>query len=552
LAATPAGCWGSPDDQIAVSAGTGGGLVTDTFDVVVAGAGHNSLVAAAYLARAGLSCVVLEARSDIGGDTSSEELTLPGFRHDTCSTAHNLIQSSPILADDELGLAEFGLEYLHPDPVVHLPFADGSWLTMWRDAERTCAEFARFSRRDADAYRRMMTEYRQVAGDLGRARYTPIGFGELPGAVLARQSGGSRWLRRNAMSAWEIIAGEFSDEHTRAFMLWMSFMTMQPPERPGTGLLAYSLAYGRQQHSWTLPRGGSAALPRALARVIESRGGVILTGTRVAALVLDGGRCAGVETEAGERYLASCAVLSTIHIKQLIDMAPAQLWGEDLRYAVATWQPGISMFVSHYATTCAPAYPVQTGVVAPVASGTPQSAERMLRLATDFRAGRIATDDPVLLVLCPTVADPSRAPDGAHTLKVVGFQPYELPGGPEHWDELKADVSAANLVELRRYAPNLTADAILASAVKSPLDLERMNEHNWHGSCHGGDAGPAQSGELRPAAGWASHRMPIAGLYQTGATTYPGGSVSGAPGRNAAAVMLADLGSSLAAAVSGR
>ncbi|HXP21534.1 MAG TPA: NAD(P)/FAD-dependent oxidoreductase [Streptosporangiaceae bacterium] len=526
--------------------------MADAFDVVVAGAGHNSLVAAAYLAKAGLSCIVLEAADDIGGDTGSQELTLPGFLHDTCSTAHNLIQASPILADDELGLAAHGLEYLHPDPVVHLPFPDGTWLTMWRDEERTCAEFAKFSRRDADAYRAMMARYREVAPDLGRARYTPVGHGESASAVLARQPGGSRWLRRNGMSAWEVIAGEFSDEHTRAFMLWMSFMTMQPPERPGTGLLAYSLAYGRQRHSWTLPRGGSATLPKALARVIESHGGVIRTGARVTGLVLAGDRCTGVETESGERYLATRAVLSTIHIKHLVEMAPPGAWGDDFRYGVDTWQPGISMFVSHYATTVAPEFGVDGGTIRAVASGTPQSADRMLRLATDFRAGRIATDDPVLLVLCPTVADPSRAPDGAHTLKVVGFQPYELVGGPERWDDVKQQVSAANLAELRRYAANLTDDVVLASAVKSPLDLERMNAHNWHGSCHGGDAGPAQSGELRPVPGWASHRMPISGLYQTGATTYPGGSVSGAPGRNAATVMLADLGSSLAAAVAGR
>ena len=519
--------------------------MSETFDVVIAGAGHNSLVAAAYLAKAGLSCLLLEARQDIGGDTSSEELTLPGFRHDSCSTAHNLIQSSPMLARDELGLADHGLEYLHPDPVVHLPFGDGSWLTMWRDEEKTCSEFAKFDARDAGAYRRMMASYRRIAPDLGRARYTPLGFGETTEAALARQPDGPRWLRRNAMSAWEIIAGEFADEHTRAFMLWMSFMTMQPPERPGTGMLAYSLAYGRQQHSWTLPCGGSAALPQALAKVIESRGGVIVTAARVAALVLDSGRCVGVETEQGERYRARQAVLSSIHVKHLIEMAPANAWGEDFRSGVDTWQAGISMFVSHYATTAPPEYLTGDGHLTAVASGTPHSADRMLRLSTDFRAGRIATDDPILLVLCPTVADPSRAPEGKHTLKVVGFQPYELRGGPEQWDELKDDVARANLAELRRHAPNLADDVILAEAVKSPLDLERMNEHNWHGSCHGGDAGPAQSGELRPVPGWASHRMPIPGLYQTGATTHPGGSVSGAPGRNAAAVMLADLGRSM-------
>jgi phytoene dehydrogenase-like protein len=518
--------------------------VTEAFDVVVAGAGHNSLVAAAYLAKAGLSVLVLEAEPVIGGNTASQELTLPGFWHDTCSTAHNLIQASPILRDDELGLREYGLEYLHPDPVVHLPFPDGASLTMWRELDATAAEFARFSPRDAQAYRRMLADYASIAPDVGRARYTPVGWGSSTAQALARQPGGSRWLRRNAMSAWEVIASEFEHPVVRAFLLWMSFMTMQPPERPGTGLLAYSLAYGRQVHSWTLPRGGSAALPRALGAVIQAHGGVILTGARVTALVIDHGRCVGVESESGERYSARQAVLSTIHIKHLIEMAPAASWGEDFGYGVTTWQPGISMFVSHYATTEAPRYAAATGdgPITSVAAGTPQSADRMLRLATDFRAGRVSTTDPVLLILCPTVADPSRAPDGCHTLKVVGFQPYELRAGADQWDEIRAEVSGANLAELRRHAPNLTDEVILASAVKSPLDLERMNAHNWHGSCHGGDAGPAQSGELRPVPGWAGHRMPIPGLYQTGATTYPGGSVSGAPGRNAAQVLLADLG----------
>jgi phytoene dehydrogenase-like protein len=103
-------------------------------------------------------------------------------------------------------------------------------------------------------------------------------------------------------------------------------------------------------------------------------------------------------------------------------------------------------------------------------------------------------------------------------------------------------MAEANLEQLRRYAPNLTPGTILAANIKSPLDLERYNRHNWHGSCHGGDLGPAQSYRLRPAAGWAGHRTPIPGLYQTGSTTHPGGSVTGAPGRNAAMVILRDLG----------
>ena len=134
----------------------------DQFDIVVAGAGHNSLVSAAYLAKAGLKCLVLEGRPIIGGDTMTEELTLPGFLHDTCSSAHVLIQSSPTLRNDELKLGDYGLEYILPDPVVHLPFPDGTWLTQWRDLERTCDEFAKFSKKDAEAYRRLIADYDAV------------------------------------------------------------------------------------------------------------------------------------------------------------------------------------------------------------------------------------------------------------------------------------------------------------------------------------------------------------------------------------------------------
>jgi phytoene dehydrogenase-like protein len=139
--------------------------------------------------------------------------------------------------------------------------------------------------------------------------------------------------------------------------------------------------------------------------------------------------------------------------------------------------------------------------------------------------------------------DDTRTPPGHHTFKVVCLAPYDLAdGGAARWDDIKADVAARNLEYLRQYAPNLTDDVILASHIESPLDLERRNLHNYRGSCHGGDLSPAQSGAMRPVPGWASHRMPIKGLYQTGGTTHPGGSVSAGPGRNAAWVILDDLG----------
>jgi phytoene dehydrogenase-like protein len=519
--------------------------MSETFDIVVAGAGHNSLFTTAYLAKAGFKCLVLEGRSVIGGNTVTEELTLPGFKHDTCSSAHVLIQNSPALRNDELNLGDYGLEYILPDPVVHIPFPDGAWLTQWRDIERTCDEFAKFSKKDAQAYRRMIDEYDAIKHVFNAASYTPIGFGKPLNDRLAEHPDGKLWQRRVALSAWDIIRDNFEDEHTRAFMLWMAFMTVVPPEQPMSGRLAYALVNGRQYWSWTVPRGGSGRLSMALSRFIEAHGGTLLTDKRVQRLVVENDRCVGVECADGSQYRASKAVLSTIHIKHLIDMVPNNTWPDDFVRGVESWQGGPTLFATHYATSEPPRYAVNGGALAPVASGVMPSVARALRVGYDYNLGVANVEDAPLLVVCSTVADPSRAPEGKHTLKVIGFHPYELREGPEHWDTIKESVAEAHLNYLRRYAPNLTDDKILARVVESPLDLERINPHNWRGSCHGGAQVPAQAANLRPMPGWAQHRMPLAGLYQTGATTHPGGSVSSAPGRNAALVMLKDFGMNL-------
>src|SRR5581483_3093911 len=142
--------------------------------------------------------------------------------------------------------------------------------------------------------------------------------------------------------------------------------------------------------------------------------------------VLENGRCAGVETADGEQYRASEAVLSTIHVKHLVEMAPADAWDDDFRDGVATWNAGLCLFAAHYATTEPPRFAVgDGGALTCVAMGTGVRPERLLRVTSDFERGVVATDDPPLLVVCPTVDDPSRAPEGRHTLKVLGYQPYD-------------------------------------------------------------------------------------------------------------------------------
>jgi phytoene dehydrogenase-like protein len=513
-------------------------------DVVVAGAGHNSLITAAYLTRAGHRCRVLDARAVPGGGVASEELLLPGYLADSCSTGHTLIQTNPLITRDELGLiGEHGLSYLEPDPVEHVVFPDGESFTMWLDLDRTCEELARFSRADAAAYRRLLAEYDAVKDVFAAQRFTPVGFGPSFEEMLAGRPGAARWLRRAAMSAWDVVCHEFESRHVRAFMLWMAFQTAQPVDSAGSGPLAYSIVFGRQRRSWTIPRGGSGELVRALIEVIEEGGGEVLCERRVERLVLDGGRCVGVETTDGEVHLAREAVLSTIHVKDLVQMAPLECWGDDFVYAIDTYDAGASAFAAHYATTEPPRYSTRDGAeLTAVSAGVAGWPEDIVRMGRDVKEGRLVRDGAWLLFPCPTVADPSRAPEGRHTLKILGMQPYDPGGGAGGWEALRDEIAAVHFEHLRRAAPNLTPDTILAELVVSPADLERSNPHMWHGTFHGGDRSLAYSGALRPAPGWATHRMPIPGLYQTGGTTHPGGSVTGGPGRNAAIVMLSDLG----------
>jgi phytoene dehydrogenase-like protein len=517
--------------------------MADRFDVVVAGAGHNSLVAACYLAKAGYRCLVLEGRSVAGGNVVTEELTLPGFRHDSCGTAHVILQDSPMMRNDELGLADYGLEYIHPEIVVHAPFPDGSYLTQFHDLDRTCEEFAKFSKKDAAAYRRMIEEYDAIKPLFDAASYTPIGFGKPINERLAEHPDGKKWLRRTAMSAWEIIRDNFEDDHCRSFMLWMAFQTVVPPEWPMTGRLAYSLVWGRQRWSWCVPKGGSGMFTDVLVRLIEAHGGTALTGKMIESLIVENGRCVGVRCADGSSYRGDKAVLSTIHVKHLVEMAPREAWGEEFLYGVDTYDVGMSGMACYLATDAAPEFETPDGPRAAVSAGTVGWPEEVLALGRAVRDGRPHDEGvPWLLVATPTLVDPDRAPEGHHTVKLLSPQTWELPEGASSWEEHKETVFRRQLEHLRRFIPNLSGEHILTSYVKSPEDIERSNQHMIHGAFHGGDRSYAFSGRNRPVPGFSDHRMPIPGLYQTGGTTSVGGSVTGVPGRNAAIVMLSDLG----------
>lgn len=507
---------------------------TDAADVVVIGAGHNSLIAAAYLARAGLEVLVLEEQPIVGGNTVTEQLTLPGHLHDSCSSAHVLLQSNPAIRDDELGLAGLGLRYVHTDPAVVLPFADGSSLVVHRDVERTAAEIGRLAEADADAFRALHADW---SGGLSaaHARWN-AGTLDPVGSV-----DDARYDALREQSALTTILERFRHPRVVDALAWLSFATIQRIDRPGTGILPFSIVAGRTAFGWATPIGGSGALPAALVQVIEKHGGAVRVGSPVEQIVVSDGRAVGVRTADGTTVTARRAVLSSAHLAQL----PALLSDAGLSAPVATaiegaassWRPGLSLYAVHLVTTGQLGYPVAEGVVQSVAGGL-GGMEGLLAQYRAFDRGTTDTPDPWLLVVCSTLVDPGRAPDGHGIVKFLTIAPYRLSGGRD-WESERDSYAQALLSHARQRIRGLDDAEVLAVTAEGPRDLERRNRHNVGGSCHGGEfVGP----DGATMVGWPDHRLPLAGLYQTGSTAHPGGSVAGRSGRNAARVLLADLG----------
>jgi len=494
----------------------------DRFDIVVAGAGHNSLVCSAYLAKAGYKVLVLEGRPTIGGGCKTAEVCLPGFKEDLCSSVHGGLQSNPLLRNNELGLRDYGLEYIDPDPVMHIPFVDGASITVWRDLDRTCETIARISKKDAETFRRLVAESKSNARSSGAER----------GA--ARRAGVIE--RLSAMSGYDAARLLFESDHMRAACLSCGHFGGVPGGDFGTGNQAFSLV-GQVLSGRPIAKGGSGMLSVALGKYVEAHNGVILTNKPVARLVIENGKCTGVECLDGSRYRAEKAVVSTIHVKHLINMAPRELWGEEFTRNLEVFQPEHAMFSFHFATSDPPKYPLPGGgTISTVEASLLEHPESVLLLNAYNARGEVNVDDIPLQIASPSVGDPSRAPAGHHTVKIEGTMPYGLKEGTHHWDDIKDQVAEKIFARLRRVSPNLTPDKILAKFLESPLDIERMNPAMWRGSAHHGDRRLPQ---------FASYKMPIPGLYQTGACTAPGGSITGMPGRNAAAALLKDLGTSI-------
>lgn len=511
-------------------------------DIVVLGAGHNGLTAAAYLAKAGLKTLVLEAKERVGGGSATEELTAPGYRHDTCASIHGSIQGGPVL--QELELDRFGLRYIYPDPLYASVFPDGRSLITWRSVERTLKEIEKFSSKDALAYRRLIDFWEQeIRGWYTRSRYSPPRKPSEIYAGLEKSAQGLEVMRVMANSPLEVEEELFEEEHVRAHLLKASIQGGVLPDQSGSGLLVFAAGTGaRHAFGWGIPEGGSLELPLALVRCLRAFGGEVLTGAPAKEIVVEDGVAKGVVTADRRRYAARKAVVAGLHVRQIfLEMVDHGWLDPALINAIQKVKAGLSEIVLHVALRERPRYRPSFGVDDVVHVHAPESVSDIVAAYAEYRKGNRYPRAP-FQILCHTLLDGKRAPAGHHVLNVGHYAPYDLSGDPSSWLAIKEKLLRHEIERLREYIPNIDDKTVVGKLVVTPIEIEAGNPMFFRGDIGGMGHFLSQQGILRPHPAISDYRTPVRRLYLTAACTYPGGSISAAPGHNCAMAVLDDLG----------
>ena len=522
------------------------------YDAIVVGAGHNGLVAACYLARAGLKIVVIEKNPWIGGAAVSREL-YPGFTYSNCSYVASLFRPE-IMRD--LELPQHGLQIL-PYEGGAVFMEGGGYLGMFRDHDANRREFARHSPRDAEAYDRyardVLRHCRFIRPMLMRTAPDPSSFKPRDIAELAwlgkQFTGLSETAIYEMIRFWTMSISDFLDEYfenpvIKAYLAVASIIgTALGPMSPGTAYVLLHHAMGDVDGNvgaWGFSRGGMGAITKALAGSLQAAGGEIRTGHGVEKIQVANNRAVGVVLSNGDE-IRGRRVISNMDVKRtFLQYVEARELPADFLKRVKNFKIRGSSGKLNIALDRAPKFTA-------LPEGAPNirgdlhftdSIEKMERAYDDWKAGQFSRD-PFQDMMIPTMIDPTMAPPGKHFMSCfVQYAPPKIAG--RDWSDADRDAFGKTCIDqIEKYAPGFKA-SILHAEIRTPRELE-AEVGLTEGNIFQGELTFDQLLFNRPVPGYAQYRSPIRDLWMCGSSTHPGGGVMGAPGRNAAAEVLRDM-----------
>jgi phytoene dehydrogenase-like protein len=522
-----------------------------TYDAIVIGAGHNGLVTACYLARAGLRVLVLERRYIVGGACVTEE-TFPGYKVSTASYVNSLFHTQIV---QDLNLGRYGYEVLPRDPSSFTPFPDGRSLLMGSNTELTRNEIAKFSTRDAERYPQYEAMLERVAAlveptltmappDLLRPRLADIRSMLTLGLAFRRR------LRDSAGETVELLTGAarpildrwFESEELKGTLATDAIIgAMASPSMPGTAYVLFHHVMGEAGGSrgvWAYMRGGMGSITQALAAAARDLGADIRCEAEVTRIDVRDGQAAGVVLASGDEFSAPIVASNAdahVTFLRLLDrqILPDAFVADVERISYASASLKINVALGEL-----PNFTALPGMDAgPQHRGTIHicpDQDYIERAFDDAKYGRPSAA-PVIECQLPSVVDPTVAPPGKHLMSMfIQYAPYELRNGS--WSDQR-DVFADRCFDvLNEYAPNFK-NSVIDRQVLAPPDLERVFNLTG-GNIFQGAMTPGQLFAFRPVPGYARYRTPVRGLYLCGSAAHPGGGVMGTPGLNAAREIL--------------